>query len=83
MKLNDLQKLMERAGGAKLLAAAEGEHDVFEIENITLETDMTSSELVLVFVVNDEPYSTSARDFEPHPAFEDINAWLYSYPDAK
>lgn len=69
---------MTRFNGMRLLAAKSGEHDVHEVVNFTIETDMRTGEAVVILVISDKPESTSARDFEPHPAFEDVNEWLWS-----
>ena len=62
--------------GMKLLANIEGEYDVHEVRNFTVETDMRTGEAVIMLVLKEKPTTTSARDFEPHPAFEDENEWL-------
>jgi hypothetical protein len=62
--------------GLKLMANIEGEYDVHEVRNFTVETDMRTGEAVIILVLAEQPSSTSARDFEPHPAFEDENEWL-------
>ena len=53
------------------------DHDVFELHNFTVETDMRTGETVIILVPEAEPTSTSARDFEPHPGFPEFNEWLY------
>jgi len=74
METQDLNKrTLERL---KLKANVAGEYDVYDVENFTVETDMRSGETVVILVLNGEPDSTSARDFEPHPGFEDENSWL-------
>lgn len=80
MNVRQLQQALSKLPpGTKLLAAASDEHDVFEVENVTAETNMRTGELNLIFVVNSNPISTSSADFEPHPAFEsDINKWLFA-----
>lgn len=60
--------------GMKLMVCQD--HDVYEVHNFTVETDMRTGETVVILVPDTEPVSTSARDFEPHPAFEDFNKWL-------
>ena len=62
--------------GIKLKANVQGTHDVHDIVNFTVETDMRTGEAVIILVLAEEPDTTSARDFEPHPAFEDENEWL-------
>ena len=56
-----------------------GEHEVYDTINVTAETDMVNEGKLCLIVVGDPmPISTSARDFEPHPAFEsDINSWIF------
>jgi len=63
--------------GIKLKANIAGTHDVHDVENFTVETDMRTGEAVIILVLAEEPDTTSARDFEPHPAFEDENEWLW------
>ena len=63
--------------GLTLLVNIGGEYDVYRIHNLTVETDMRTGETVVILVAEQEPISTSARDYEPHPGFEEFNAWLY------
>jgi len=61
--------------GMRLFVAHD--HNVHEVINFTVETDMRTGETVVILVPRDEPHSTSARDFEPHPGFEEFNSWLF------
>jgi hypothetical protein len=62
--------------GLKVLAAID--HDVHEIHGFTVETDMRTGETVVILALTGpEPMSTSARDFEPHPGYEEFNEWLW------
>lgn len=74
MEPQDLNK--RTLEGLKLKANIAGEYDVHDVTNFTVETDMRTGEVVVILVLASEPDSTSARDFEPHPAFEDENEWL-------
>ena len=73
MKAEDLT--IRSLEGMKVMVAFD--FDVFEIINFSVETDMRTGETVVVLVPKGEPTSTSARDFEPHPAFEDFNKWQW------
>ena len=75
MQTQDLNK--RTLEGLKLMANVEGTHDVHKVMNFTVETDMRTGEAVVILVLAEEPETTSARDFEPHPAFEDENKWLF------
>ncbi len=44
---------------------------------LTIDTDMRNGEIKLVICADD--YSSgNLRDYEHHPAFEDINAWIFA-----
>ena len=74
MEPQDLNK--RTLEGLKLLANVQGTHDVHEVQNFTVETDMRTGEAVIILVLSDYHVSNDARHFEPHPAFEDENEWL-------
>ena len=80
MNAQDLNK--RTLEGLKLKANIEGDYDVYNVRNFTVETDMRTGEAVIILVLDGEPESTSARDFEPHPGFEDENKWLIGEEDA-
>lgn len=44
---------------------------------LTIDTDMRCGETKLVICANDEPPTGNLRDYEHHPGFEDINAWIF------
>lgn len=75
MKAEDLT--IRTLEGLKLKANVQGTHDVHDVINFTVETDMRTGEAVVILVLDEEPETTSARDFEPHPAFEEFNEWLW------
>ena len=75
MKAEDLTiRVLE---GMPLLINIAGTHDVHEAENFTVETNMRNGETCVVLVAGENPISTSARDFEPHPGFPEFNDWLW------
>lgn len=43
---------------------------------LTIDTDMRTGEVKLVICGNDYE-SGNLRDYEHHPGFEDINAWIF------
>lgn len=45
-------------------------------ENCSIDTDMRTGKLVFMILAEDEE-AGNLRDFEPHPAFEDVNAWAF------
>ncbi len=59
------------------MANVAGTHDVHEVQNFTVETDMRTGKTVVILVLAEEPDTTSARDFEPHPGFDEFNEWLW------
>ena len=46
-----------------------------ETYELTIDTDMRSGETKLVICADQE--AGNLRDYEHHPAYEDINAWIY------
>ena len=60
----------------RMVACQSGTHDVYAVENYSVETNMRTGETVVVLTISEEPISTSARDFEPHPGHEAENAWM-------
>lgn len=53
------------------------DHDVYDVHHFTVETNMKTGEAVIILVPDNEPTSIDARDYEPHPAFDKENAWLF------
>ncbi len=45
-------------------------------DNLSVDTDMRTGETKLILLADDEK-AGNLRDYEPHPAFEEINAWAY------
>lgn len=42
---------------------------------LTIDTDMRTGEIKLVICADEE--AGNLRDYEHHPGFEDINAWIF------
>lgn len=63
--------------GLKLMVNTEGTHDVHEVVNMTVETNMKTGEAQVILIIKEEPNHTGGRDYEPHPGFPEINEWLY------
>lgn len=76
MKAEDLT--VRSLEGMEVLANTQGTHEVHQIQNFTIETNMRTGKPVVILVIEEEPLSTSARDFEPHPGFPEFNEWLYN-----
>lgn len=74
MKAEDLT--IRSLEGMTVLAVKEGDYDVHEIVDFTVETNMGTGEAVVILVLKEEPLSTSARDFEQHPGYEEMNEWI-------
>lgn len=79
MKVRELIKKLEQLpGNTKIVSAKASEHEIFELDNLTVETYMGNGKMHVVLVTAVNPLTENARDFEPHPAFEDtLNAWLF------
>ena len=54
-------------------AADETNRKTYEL---TIDTDMRNGDIVLCICAADEE-SGNLRDYEHHPGFEDINAWIF------
>lgn len=54
-------------------AAMEENRKTYEL---TIDTDMRSGDTVLVICASEDE-SGNLRDYEHHPGFEDINAWIW------
>lgn len=76
MKAEDLT--VRSLEGMEVRVNMQGTHDVHAIHNFTIETNMRTGEPVVILVLEPEPESTSARDYEPHPGFPEFNDWLYN-----
>jgi hypothetical protein len=45
-------------------------------ENCSIDTNMRTGEIVFMVLATDKE-AGNVRDFEPHPGFEDTNAWAF------
>ena len=77
MNVKRLKEVLDRLDDdTEVIVFSYDTEEQYESHNVTVDTDMRTGATVLTICAN-KKRAGNLRDFEQHPAFEDINAWLY------
>ena len=76
MKVKRLKEALERLpDDAEVIVYSAYDDNQWLTNNVTIDTNMRNGEITLCIVTR-AAEAGNLRDYEPHPAFEDINKWL-------
>lgn len=76
MNVKRLKEALERLEDDTEIIVWTSEDEVNrETYELTIDTDMRTGEIKLVICADQE--AGNLRDYEHHPGFEDINAWIF------
>ena len=78
MNVKQLKKVLRQLpGDTEVLVWDKATEKIYKSqENCSIDTDMRIGKTVFMILAEDEE-AGNLRDFEPRPAFEDVNAWAF------
>jgi hypothetical protein len=78
MNVKKLKEVLKQApDDAEVLVWDKATERIYKSQdNLSIDTDMRTGETKFIILADDEE-AGPLRAYEPHPAFEDVNAWAW------